>query len=88
MPISVTKYQTTPNPNALRCALSGVLSDRPQSFRKAHDAEGNPVAMAFFAVPGVTSLLIGGDWMTVNKSPESDWPSVKRGIEHVLTGLP
>ncbi|MBC7771670.1 MAG: NifU N-terminal domain-containing protein [Pyrinomonadaceae bacterium] len=87
MPYTVTKYQSTPNPNALKCFLSGTISDRPKSFRKPEEAEGDALAAKFFAVSGVTSLLINGDWMTVNKSSEVEWGGVKRGVERVLLDL-
>lgn len=87
MPYTVTKYQTTPNPNALKCFLSGSISDRPKSFRRPEESAGDELATKFFAIPGVTSLLINSDWMTVNKSGEADWPVVKRGVERVLAEL-
>jgi hypothetical protein len=87
MPYTVTKYQSTPNPNALKCFLSGSLSDRPKSFRKPEEAAGDATATRIFAVPGVSSLLINGDWMTVNKSAEVEWGGVKRGVERVLAEL-
>lgn len=88
MPYTVTKYQNTPNPNALKCFLSGAISDRPRSFRKPEEADGDPMAAKFFAVPGVAALLISGDWMTVNKAPAAGWGGVKSGVERVLAELP
>ena len=40
-----------------------------------------PLAAALFAVEGVTGVLLMGDWLTVNKSPEAKWPAIKRGVE-------
>ena len=80
----ITKYQPTPNPNALKCFLNAAISDRPKSFRKAEDVNGDPLAMKLFGVTGVAGVLLNGDWMTVNKADAADWGSVKKGIERVL----
>jgi hypothetical protein len=87
MPYRITKYQDTPNPNALKCLLSAPICDRPLSFRKPEEAEGHPLAAPFFRVPGVEGLLLMGDWMTVNKRADAAWPAVKKGIETALNAL-
>jgi hypothetical protein len=87
MPYSITQFQPTPNPNALKCILNQRLPDPPRSFRSADEAGTDPLAGALFAVSGVTSLLINGDWMTINKRPEADWPSVKKGVQSALGRL-
>ncbi len=84
MPYHITQFQPTPNPNALKCSLEPRLPDPPRSFRTAADAEGDPLGTALFAVDGVTSLLLNGDWMTVNKAPDADWGTVKRGVQSVM----
>lgn len=84
MPYTITQFQPTPNPNALKCLLSPRLADPPRSYRSAAEAGGDPLAGALFAVPGVAGLLLSGDWMTVNKAPEADWKAVKKGVQAVL----
>jgi hypothetical protein len=84
MPYAITQYLPTPNPNALKCILSARLPDPPRSFRSADEARADPLAGALFTVPGVTSLLLNGVWLTVNKRPETDWSSVKKGVQAVL----
>ena len=56
----------------------------PRSFRDAASAQADPLADALFAVEGVTNVLINGDWVTVNKTPQAEWKRVKRGIEKAL----
>ncbi|MGE3107703.1 MAG: NifU N-terminal domain-containing protein [Phycisphaerales bacterium] len=80
----ITRYQPTPNPNALKCFLSAPISDRPKSFRKPEDAGDDAIARRLFAVPGVCGLLLSGEWMTVNKSPDAQWPAVKKAVERAL----
>lgn len=80
-------FQTTPNPNALKCVVEGVISDRPRSFFKAADAAGDELGTALFAIPGVTNILIQDRWLTVCKSPEADWKGIKAGVEKVVRGV-
>jgi hypothetical protein len=84
MPYRITEFQPTPNPNALKCLLTPRLPGPPRSFRAPDQAGADPLGAALFAVPGVTSLLLNGDWMTVNKAPEADWAAVKKGIKDVM----
>jgi hypothetical protein len=88
MPLRVVKYQTTPNPNALKVILDGPISDRPRSFRSATEGDGDELAARFFAIEGVTSLLFNGDWFTVNKSSDAAWPSIKKSVERELASMP
>lgn len=84
MPYQVVEFQPTPNPNALKCILDRPLPEPARSFRSPAEAQSDPLAARLFAVPGVTSLLLSGEWMTVNKHPESDWPAVRRAVQDVL----
>ncbi|MBC7835284.1 MAG: NifU N-terminal domain-containing protein [Phycisphaerales bacterium] len=88
MPYAITRFDPTPNPNALKCILDRPISDRPRSFRSAAEATSDPLAAAIFAVPGVTNLLLNGDWLTVNKSSESEWKPVKAGVQAALRVAP
>ncbi len=80
-------FQTTPNPNAIKCVVEGVISDRPRSYFKAADAGGDALALALFAIPGVTNVLIQDTWLTVCKTPEAEWRGIKAGVEKVLKGV-
>ncbi|HMN41394.1 MAG TPA: NifU N-terminal domain-containing protein [Phycisphaerales bacterium] len=87
MPYAVSEYQTTPNPNALKCILDRPLrpgADALRSFRDSDQARNDPLGLALLAVPGVASVLLADSWLTVNKSPEARWPAVKAGVERAL----
>lgn len=83
--MKVTEIQPTPNPNALKFMLDGPCSDAPISFFNAASAADHPLARTLFAVDGVASLLLLGDFLTVNKQPDTRWeqiiPAVKKIIE-------
>jgi len=84
MGFEVAEIQPTPNPNALKFILDRVIAEQPTSFFNADAAQGHSVASRLFAVPGVSSLLLLGDFITVNKRPEANWADIKRIVRQVL----
>lgn len=84
MPFVIREFQPTPNPNALKFVLNQPVTEQPMSFLTPAAAENHALARQLFAVAGVTSVLLLGDFITINKSPEAKWPDIKRNVEHVL----
>jgi hypothetical protein len=84
MNFTVADIQPTPNPNALKFILDRTISPEPVSFFEAAAAQHHPMAAKLFAVSGVSSLLLLGDFVTVNKTPEADWAAIKRGVRKAL----
>ena len=84
MSFEVAEIQSTPNPNALKFILDRPVAEQPTSFFNADAARGHPLASELFAVPGVASLLLLGDFVTVNKQPDADWAAIKRGVRKAL----
>ena len=84
MRFTVAEIQPTPNPNALKFILDREIANQPASFFDPAAAQNHPVASRLFAVGGVASLLFLGDFVTVNKTPESDWAAIKRGVKKAL----
>lgn len=84
MNFKVAEIQPTPNPNALKFILNRPISDQPTSFFDPSAAESHPLASRLFAIGGVASLLFLGDFVTVNKTPESDWSAIKSGVKKAL----
>ena len=73
MPIDV-RPEPTPNPNAIRFALSSaLLGDRPRTFASAAAAAGTPWAKRLLEVPGVVSVFALKDFLTVTKGADADW---------------
>jgi hypothetical protein len=87
MPVTVIDTEPTPNPNARRYTLSAAVSDRPRSFRSPDDGKGDAQAGPLFAIPGVRVVLIGGDWVSVNKSEDASWPKLDPKIRAALSKL-
>jgi hypothetical protein len=84
MSFNVSEVQPTPNPNAAKFILDRSVSDQPISFFNATAADGHPLAKRLFAIEGVTSLLLLGDFITVNKAPQSQWKEITKSVKQVL----
>jgi NFU1 iron-sulfur cluster scaffold homolog, mitochondrial len=84
MPFDVTEIQPTPNPNAVKFMLNRPISEGSVSFLSPDEAQDHPIAQRLFAIPGVSSLLLLGDFVTVNKDAKAGWPQIKRRVQQVL----
>ena len=84
MGFKVVEVQPTPNPNAAKFVLDRAVTEGPVSFFNAAAAQGNVLAEKLFAVEGVSSVLMLGDFVTVNKRTEANWREVSKGVQKVL----
>ena len=84
MAYEVLDIQETPNPNALKFILDRRITEQPVSFFQAHAAGDHAIASKLFAVEGVSSLLLLGDFLTVNKRPEVAWKRIKTAVQEIL----
>ena len=88
----------TPNPNSLKftpgvSVLPASLEQQTLSFTDRRDAFASPLARQLFAVPGVSGILLGPDFVTVTKSADQEWPEMKPEIycvimDFFIAGLP
>ena len=85
MGFRVIEIQPTPNPNALKFVLDRAVSQQPMSFFNAAAAEDVPLAKRLFEIAGVSSLLLLGDFITINKSPQAGWDDIKRQARSILS---
>ena len=76
---------TTPNPNSIRISLTESVFSKPATFASADQAAGDPLAAKLFAVPGVASVFMMNDFISVNKEPSAEWPSVEPALAKTLT---
>jgi hypothetical protein len=88
MGFKVVEIQPTPNPNAVKLMLDRPVVEQPTSFFNADAANGHPLATKLFAIEGVTSLLLLGDFITINKSPAAKWADITAKAKAVLTAEP
>lgn len=86
--------ESTPNPATLKF-LPGqaVLGAGTADFPTAETSDSSPLAQRIFAVPGVTAVFFGADFVTVTKAEDSEWDHLKPGLlgaimEHFQSGQP
>ena len=84
MGFRVIEIQSTPNPNALKFVLDRPVSEQPMSYFNAAAATTDTLASNLFAIEGVQSLLLLGDFITINKSPAARWDDIKKRATRVL----
>lgn len=99
MPLIVKEYQSTPNPNALKCVVDRPIAPPPggsgalRSYSSPAAAASDPLAAALFAIPGVRNVLIhappkDAGWISINKATDAEWRTLKPAIERVLQDQP
>lgn len=82
------RVQPTPNPNAMKYILPRrvVEGSGSLSFYSASQAAAEPLAAAVFEVPGVASVFMADDFVTVIKQADAAWdvitPAVVQALEH------
>jgi len=84
MPFTVTSFESTPNPNAIKCLVSPSPTIRPRSYFSSDTASDDPLASALFAIDGVTNVLVHAEFVTVSKEPQATWAGLRAKIERVL----
>ncbi len=76
------RVEPTPNPNALKFTV-GVDVGGPKTF-VADRADGDPLAEAILGLPGVTSMFMTADFVTLTKAPDADWGDIAPRATEIL----
>jgi len=86
--------EITPNPATLKF-LPGrdVMTAGTANFTRADQAAQAPLASRLFAVDGVSGVFLGGDFVTVTKTGNLEWDTLKPVIlaaimDHFTSGQP
>jgi Fe-S cluster biogenesis protein NfuA len=86
--------EQTPNPASLKF-LPGrsVMAAGTANFADSAGCERSPLAQRLFALPGVTGVFLGADFVSVSKDDTTDWYRLKPAIlgalmEHFTAGAP
>ena len=84
----------TPNPATLKF-LPGqdVMGNGTADFAGVEAAGSSPLAQVLFALPGVSRVFLGGDFVTVTKTDDADWHALKPAVlgslmEHFVANRP
>jgi len=76
----------TPNPNTLKYSVNRqLLNAGAANFTKKEDAEAqSPLAAKLFAVPGISGVMIGKNFVTITKTEEGDWDVVHKNASSLI----
>jgi Fe-S cluster biogenesis protein NfuA len=84
----------TPNPATLKF-LPGrdVMGAGTADFASSASAARSPLAGTLFALPGISRVFLGSDFVTVTKTEDTDWQALKPQVlgaimEHFVAGRP
>lgn len=79
MPVTVSQ---TPNPNALKFTVDAHF-DAPVAFAAGVETN-DPVAAPLLAVPGVASVFMSADFVTISKAPDGSWETIVPEAQRIL----
>lgn len=85
-PVRFFSFKTlpTPNENALKFISPEVnilpLANKTFEFTTSMQALHSPLALKLFKVPGVLSVMLGQDFITVNKQDHINWANLRPEI--------
>lgn len=82
-------FQPTPNPQAGKFTVDRVLVEgrRGKTYDSVDAAAGVPLAERLLAEPGVRSVFMVADFVTVTKAPEADWKELSARVKAVLRAV-
>ena len=79
----VVTVHPTPNPNARKFVLPAVRFSASRNFSAGQPVD-EPLAAALLALDGVYNVLLARDFVTVNKTPQTEWPPLERAVHEIL----
>jgi hypothetical protein len=79
MPVQI---ESTPNPNALKFSV-GVDVGGPKTFVAGRE-EDDPLAVGLLSIPGITSIFMTADFVTLTKAPDADWSEIAGPAQEIL----
>ena len=84
-PYKVLSTQPTPNPDAMKFLVSRLaIHSGTKSFGSEEEAEGDVFAEALFSLPGVRSVYVNQDYVSVTKSMMEDWTDMVEPIRDII----
>ncbi len=79
MPVII---EQTPNPNALKFTVGQDVGG-PTTVVAGQESE-DATAQSLVELPGVTSVFMTADFVTLTRSPEGDWAAIADAAKQIL----
>ncbi len=77
--------EVTPNPNSLKFTLNRVVVEKgSRSFFRPERAEGSPLAKQLFEIPGVRSVFMVSNFVSIGRDPAREWVAIVPRVELAL----
>jgi len=77
--------EMTPNPETMKFVANKLLyPGKSIDFPDVDSAGPSPLAMELFSFPFVKSVFVASNFVTLTKTPETDWDDVKPSIRQFL----
>ena len=80
MPVTIS---ATPNPNAAKFTV-GVDVGGPKTFVAGQDTDEAPAA-ALLDLPGLASVFMTADFVTISKMPDASWDDIAPEAQQILS---
>ncbi len=77
--------ETTPNPNSMKLNLTGPAGST-STYTRTNASGAAPFVAKLLEVPGVESVFICADFVTLNRDPRADWEPIIAAAKTVLAG--
>jgi Fe-S cluster biogenesis protein NfuA len=77
--LMIEDVDLTPNPHALKFVLNKrLLNVESRQFPDKESAENDPLAKGIFNIAGVVSVFYMDKFVTIEKSPDTNWGQIQR----------
>lgn len=84
-PVISIYTEMTPNPETMKFVANKLLfPGRSIDFPDEESAKPSPLAIELFGFPFVKSVFIASNFVTITKTPETEWDDVKPTIRQFL----
>ena len=76
--------EITPNPHSRKFTLSQPVTVKSISVTTREAATAYPLAVKLFAVPGVKTLYMMNNFITVSKDPSAQWEPMLPALQTII----
>src|SRR5246127_449804 len=84
-PVISIYTEMTPNPETMKFVANKLLyPGKSIDFPDVENAKPSPLAIELFGFPFIKSIFIASNFVTLTKTPETDWNDVIPTIRHFL----